>query len=67
MNLISARLPQLFVEIIDEMVLSGKYASRSECIRVAIRDFYKEHFEKAQESFIIPEVDDSSNIIFEDK
>lgn len=69
MNLISIRLPSQFVEILDEMVLQGRYASRSEAIRLALRDFYREHYASKQSTdFRFPNVDTTySNIIFEDE
>jgi Arc/MetJ-type ribon-helix-helix transcriptional regulator len=36
--LISVHLPQQMVEELDELVRSGSFPSRSEAIRVAIRD-----------------------------
>jgi Arc/MetJ-type ribon-helix-helix transcriptional regulator len=69
MNLISIRLPSQFVEILDEMVLQGRYASRSEAIRLALRDFYREHYASKQSTdFKFPNVDNQfNNIIFEDE
>ncbi|MCE7740623.1 MAG: type II toxin-antitoxin system ParD family antitoxin [Candidatus Heimdallarchaeota archaeon] len=68
MNLISIRLPSEFVEILDEMVLQGRYASRSEAIRLALRDFYREHYASKQSTdFRFPNIDNKyNNIIFED-
>ncbi len=67
-NLISIRLPSEFVEILDEMVLQGKYASRSEAIRLALRDFYREHYATKQSTdFRFPNVEFAyNNVIFED-
>ncbi len=42
MDLISVRMPAEFVDALDELALRGKYAGRSEAIRVAIRDFVRE-------------------------
>lgn len=71
LHLISIRLPAEFVEIIDEMVLDGRLASRSEGIRLALRDFYKAHYEIKQQSveFQFPEVGEikSNLIIYEDE
>lgn len=69
MNLISIRLPSQFVEILDEMVLQGRYASRSEAIRLALRDFYREHYASKQSTdFRFPNVDNTyNNIIYEDE
>ncbi|AFL67271.1 ribbon-helix-helix domain-containing protein [Desulfurococcus amylolyticus] len=41
MRLITVKMPVLYVEGIDELVRIGRYSSRSEVIRVAIRDFLK--------------------------
>ena len=38
MKLISVQIPELYLEGIDIMVVSGYYANRSEAIRVAVRD-----------------------------
>jgi metal-responsive CopG/Arc/MetJ family transcriptional regulator len=67
-NLISIRLPSEFVEILDEMVLQGKYASRSEAIRLALRDFYREHYASKQSTdFRFPNMEFAyKNVIFED-
>lgn len=41
MRLITVKMPELYVEGIDELVRIGRYSSRSEVIRVAIRDLLK--------------------------
>lgn len=68
MNLISIRLPSEFVEIIDEMVMQGKFASRSEAIRLALRDYYREHFSNRQSTdFSFPNVERAyRNIIYKE-
>ncbi|MHA1304440.1 MAG: ribbon-helix-helix domain-containing protein [Candidatus Heimdallarchaeaceae archaeon] len=71
MNLISIRLPDGYINTIDEMVLQGRYASRSEAIRLALRDYYREHFasKPAMTDINIPDIDyrsASSRIIFEE-
>jgi Arc/MetJ-type ribon-helix-helix transcriptional regulator len=38
MKLISVQIPELYLEGMDIMVVSGYYANRSEAIRVAVRD-----------------------------
>ncbi len=51
------------------MVLQGKYASRSEAIRLALRDFYKEHYAKESQTmdFRFPKTEFAyKNVIFED-
>lgn len=51
------------------MVLQGRYASRSEAIRLALRDFYREHYAtKTTTDFKFPNVDYSDNyVIFKDE
>ncbi|MCS7386142.1 MAG: ribbon-helix-helix domain-containing protein [archaeon GB-1867-005] len=41
MRVISIRLPSVYIELIDELVRMGIYPSRSEVIRVALRDFLR--------------------------
>jgi len=41
MKLVTVKLPEIYVEGLDELVKIGRYSSRSEVIRVAIRDLLK--------------------------
>ncbi|MCS7127663.1 MAG: ribbon-helix-helix domain-containing protein [Sulfolobales archaeon] len=41
MKLITVKMPEIYVEGLDELVKTGRYSSRSEIIRVAIRDLLK--------------------------
>lgn len=41
MRLITVKMPEAFVEGLDELVRLGRYSSRSEVIRVAVRDLLK--------------------------
>jgi len=41
MNLISVKIPETFLEGLDDLVRLGVYPSRSEAIRVAIRDLLR--------------------------
>ncbi|MEM1627927.1 MAG: ribbon-helix-helix domain-containing protein [Desulfurococcaceae archaeon] len=41
MRLITVKMPELYVEGIDELVKIGRYRNRSEVIRVAVRDLLK--------------------------
>jgi Arc/MetJ-type ribon-helix-helix transcriptional regulator len=41
MNLISVKIPEHFLEGLDDLVRLGVYPSRSEAIRVAIRDLLR--------------------------
>ena len=69
MNLISIRLPESFITLIDEMVLQGRYASRSEAIRLALRDYYREHFASKPEIPMFPVSENlyhNPKIVFDD-
>ena len=41
MKLITCKLPAAYIEALDELVRQGRYANRSEAIRMAIRDMLK--------------------------
>jgi len=41
MRMITVKLPVIYVEGLDELVKQGRYSSRSEVIRTAIRDLLK--------------------------
>jgi antitoxin ParD1/3/4 len=41
MKLLSFKLPETYLDGLDLLLLKGLYSSRSEAIRVAIRDFLK--------------------------
>ncbi|AAK40751.1 ribbon-helix-helix protein, CopG family [Saccharolobus solfataricus] len=41
MKIITVKLPEQFLEAIDELVNTGRYGSRSEVIRAAIGDFIR--------------------------
>ncbi|MCD6509943.1 MAG: type II toxin-antitoxin system ParD family antitoxin [Thermoprotei archaeon] len=41
LRLVSIHLPESYVEGLDELVLKGLYPSRSEAIRIAVRDLLK--------------------------
>ncbi|RLG78635.1 MAG: CopG family transcriptional regulator [Thermoprotei archaeon] len=41
MRLVTVKIPELYLEGIDELVQNGRYSSRSEVIRTAIRDLLK--------------------------
>jgi len=38
MRLITVKVPESYIEGLDDLVRSGRYSSRSEAIRIAIRD-----------------------------
>ncbi len=41
MRLVTVKIPETYLEGIDELVRIGRYSSRSEVIRVAIRDLLR--------------------------
>ena len=41
MRIITAKLPEIYIEGLEELVRAGRYASRSEAIRVAIRELLR--------------------------
>jgi len=41
MRIVSVKLPEAYIEAIDELVRMGIYTSRSEAIRAAIREMIK--------------------------
>ncbi|MEM1724530.1 MAG: ribbon-helix-helix domain-containing protein [Thermoplasmata archaeon] len=46
MKLITVKIPETFLEGLDELVKKGFYSSRSEAIRVAIRELLKKELWK---------------------
>ena len=49
MKLVTVKMPEAYVEGIDELVKMGRYSSRSEVIRVAIRDLLRRELWLANE------------------
>lgn len=41
LRLITVKMPELYIEGIDELVRIGKYRNRSEVIRIAVRDLLR--------------------------
>jgi len=41
LRLVTVKIPELYLESIDELVKDGRYSSRSEVIRTAIRDLLR--------------------------
>ncbi len=48
MEMISVRLPEWMVEMINELVEKGIFTTRSEFIREAIRSFLKKYIEEEE-------------------
>ncbi|MEB2836673.1 MAG: ribbon-helix-helix domain-containing protein [Desulfurococcales archaeon] len=41
MRLVTVKMPEVYVEGIEELVRAGRYTSRSEAIRVAVRELLR--------------------------
>jgi len=41
MRLVTVKMPEAYVEAIDELVRMGRFTSRSEAIRIAIRELLR--------------------------
>ncbi len=41
MRLVTVKMPETYLEGLDELVRMGRYSSRSEAIRVAVRELLK--------------------------
>ena len=58
MRLVTVKMPEAYVEAIDELVRKGRFTSRSEAIRVAIRELLRRELwvreieEEEEEDFI---------------
>ncbi len=49
LKVISVRLPETYIEIMDELVKIKVYPSRSEIIRMALRDFLRKELRMHRE------------------
>ncbi len=41
MRVVTVKLPEVYVEVLDELIKLGRYGSRSEAIREALREFFR--------------------------
>ena len=41
-RLVTVKMPEIYVRAIDELVKAGRYTSRSEAVRVAIRELLRQ-------------------------
>lgn len=41
MKLVTVKMPETYIEGLDELVKIGRYSSRSEVIRIAVRDLLR--------------------------
>lgn len=53
MKIITVKLPEQFLEAIDELVNTGRYSSRSEVIRAAIGDFIRKELWVSAEEWMM--------------
>ncbi len=44
MKIVTVKMPEIYVEALDQLVRMGRYSSRSEAIRVAVRDLLRREF-----------------------
>jgi len=61
MKIVTVNIPESYLEDINKLLDNkenrngGMYPSRSELIRVAVRDFLKKEIERAKEIILVPE------------
>ena len=55
MRIVTVKMPEAYIEGIDELVRMGRYSSRSEVIRAAIRELLK------KELWYIPEKEEGEH------
>ena len=49
-RLITVKMPELYLDGIDELVKRGRYASRSEAIRIAVRELLRRELWGSEEN-----------------
>lgn len=49
MRLVTVKMPELYVEILDALVAKGVFSTRSEAIRAAVRELIKKYIHKLSE------------------
>jgi len=52
MKLVTVHLPRLYIEALNHLVEKGRYASKSEAIRVAVRDLLAKELWRREEVFL---------------
>ncbi len=69
MKLVTVKMPETYVEGLDELVRMGRYSSRSEAIRVAVRELLKRElwgaslFNEEEEFGIVGQASQAKRII----
>lgn len=54
MRLVTVKMPEIYVKGIEELVAAGRYSSRSEVIRIAVRELLKRELWGTAEYMGIP-------------
>lgn len=57
MQIVTVNLPSVYIDAIAKMTDKGMYPSRSEAIRVALRDFLKDELEMVEALLFMEEKD----------
>jgi len=55
MKLVTVKMPETYIEGLDELVKIGRYSSRSEVIRIAVRDLLRKELWLRGEEYIFSE------------
>lgn len=63
LRLVTVKVPELYLEGIDELVKDGRYSSRSEVIRTAIRDLLRRELWSPSPAMKVMSAKESSGII----
>lgn len=69
MKTTSVLIPQSYIALLDELVDKGKYPSRSEAIRFAIRDLLKRNgmFGAPVSEVLIDKINVASRLLYRDR
>jgi len=51
MRIVTVKMPESYIEAIDELVRMGRYSSRSDVIRAAVRELLKKELWASDEEF----------------
>ncbi len=52
MKLVTVKMPEIYVNGIEELVKAGRYSSRSEVIRIAVRELLKRELWEADRGYM---------------
>jgi len=54
MKLVTVKMPETYIEGLDELVKIGRYSSRSEVIRIAVRDLLRKELWLRSNEYVFP-------------